>query len=61
MINIRQEESSRMIHVRLDSVLHRQLRVKVAELDTSIQQWVLELIDNELNPRKKTRAKAGKK
>ena len=42
----------RMIHVRLTPETHRQLRVHVAGLDTSIQEWVASLIEKELNKKK---------
>jgi len=45
----------RMIHIRLDHEVHRRLRVHVADLDTSIQAWVEELIERELQ------TKAGRK
>lgn len=43
-----EKESVRMVHVRLSPELHKQLRVKVAEEDTSIQDWVAALIEREL-------------
>jgi hypothetical protein len=41
-------ESSRTIIVRLRIPTHKALRVRVAEEDTSIQQWVEALIEREL-------------
>jgi hypothetical protein len=41
-------ESSRLITVRLTISTHRALRIRVAEEDTSIQQWVERLIQREL-------------
>ncbi len=38
----------RMVHVRLSNDTHRLLRVKAAELDTSIQAWVEEMIEKAL-------------
>ena len=38
----------RMIHVRLDSETHRKLRVRVAENDLTIQEWVTSLIAEQL-------------
>ena len=35
---------TRMIHIRLPEELHKRLRVRVAELDTTIQDWVSTLI-----------------
>lgn len=44
----RDTESARTIIVRLSVETHKALRIKVAEEDTSIQQWVLALIEREL-------------
>lgn len=44
-----------MIHIRLKADTHRRLRVHVAELDRSIQDWVTDLIEEELD-----RVEAGK-
>jgi hypothetical protein len=38
----------RMIHIRLPEDLHKQMRIRVAELDTTIQNWVAELVENAL-------------
>ncbi len=38
----------RMIHVRLSLETHRLLRIRVADLDTSIQDWVAALIQETL-------------
>jgi len=37
-------EKSRMIHIRLGEVLHRQVRLIFADKDTTIQDYVEELI-----------------
>ena len=42
------KEDVRMVHVRVSPELHKKLRVKVAEEDTSIQDWVAALIEREL-------------
>lgn len=39
----------RLIHIRLTSEVHRRLRVRVAEEDTSIQEWVSAFIERELD------------
>jgi plasmid stability protein len=39
----------RMIHVRLPEETHKRLRVRVAELDTTIQDWVATLIQKVLD------------
>jgi len=38
-----------MVHVRLSEDLHKRLRVKVAEEDTTLQDWVAMVIETELN------------
>lgn len=44
----RDTESARTIIVRLAPETHKALRIKVAEEDTSIQQWVEGLIERTL-------------
>jgi predicted HicB family RNase H-like nuclease len=44
----RDTESSRTIIVRLDPETHKALRIRVAEEDTSIQQWIESLVEREL-------------
>ena len=39
----------RMIHIRLSENLHKRMRIRVAELDTTIQHWVASLVENELS------------
>lgn len=39
------EPGDRMIHVRLSADTHRLLRIRVAALDTNIQDWVAALIE----------------
>jgi hypothetical protein len=41
-------ETSRTIIIRLKIATHKALRIRVAEEDTSIQQWVEALIEREL-------------
>ena len=38
-----------MIHIRLSDDVHKRLRVRAAELDTSIQDWVSKLITKVLD------------
>lgn len=38
------ENKGRMIHIRLSEDLHKKLRVRVAEEDVTIQDWVSDLI-----------------
>jgi len=42
------EADDRMIHVRLSPDTHRLLRIRVADLDTKIQDWVASLIEEAL-------------
>jgi len=42
------DAGARLIHVRLTEAIHRALRIHVATHDTSIQDWVAELIEREL-------------
>ena len=44
-------ETSRTVLVRLKPETHRALRIRVAEEDTSIQQWVEALIEKTLDIR----------
>jgi predicted HicB family RNase H-like nuclease len=44
-------ETSRTIIVRVAAATHKALRIRVAHDDTSIQQWVEELIERELGVR----------
>jgi predicted HicB family RNase H-like nuclease len=44
---------TRMIHIRLPEKLHKKLRVKTAELDTTIQEWVSNVIRKSLESPKK--------
>lgn len=43
----------RMIHVRLSEETHKLLRVLVAELDTTMQDWIRLLVERELKKRLK--------
>ena len=42
------QENDRMIHIRLSRETHRRLRIRAAELDTTIQEWVAATIVKEL-------------
>jgi predicted HicB family RNase H-like nuclease len=43
-----QEKSFRLVHIRLPVETHRRLRIRAAELDTTIQEWVAGTIAKEL-------------
>lgn len=49
------EKKGRVIHIKLSEDIHKRLRICVAELDTTIQHWVADLIENELNKQNKKR------
>jgi len=40
-----------MVHVRLTEDVHRRLRIRAAEEDTTLQDWVAEAIRKELDRR----------
>ena len=40
---------TRMVHVRLTEDLHKRLRIRAAESDTTLQDWVEMVIKNELD------------
>ena len=42
------EVKTRMIHVRLPENVHKKVRIRAAEMDATIQDWVLEAIQREL-------------
>ena len=42
----------RIIHIRLSDETHRGLRIRVTELDTTMQDWVSTLIERELGIKK---------
>ena len=39
---------TRMVHVRLTEEVHKKLRIRAAENDTTLQDWVAEAIENEI-------------
>jgi len=46
----------RQIHIRISEETHRRMRIRVAELDTRIQDWVESLVVNALKSRNKRKA-----
>lgn len=42
------QNTERKIHIRVEEGLHRRLRIRCAELDTTIQDFVVRLLDREL-------------
>ena len=43
-----EQSTERKIHIRVEECLHRRLRIRCAELDTTIQDFVVKLLDREL-------------
>ena len=43
-----ERNAERKIHIRTDEDLHKKLRIRCDELDTTIQDCVVELLDREL-------------
>lgn len=41
----KRSDGPRMIHVRLEPDLHRRLRIVVAAEDTSVQDWMVQLVE----------------
>jgi len=58
-----ERNAERKIHIRMGEDLHKRLRIRCAELDTTIQDYVVELLDRELStdrrPRRATVSEAG--
>lgn len=50
--HLQHKSNTRMIHVRIPEDLHKRLRIRIAEMGTTIQDWVAMLIRNELNHQK---------
>ena len=49
-MNVKQpkEAKERMIHVRLPEAMHKKVRIRAAETDQTIQDWVFEAIKRKL-------------
>jgi len=54
MIKEKDTREGRMIHVRLSESVHKRLRIRVAEEDTTIQHWVADLIEQRLQRAKRS-------
>ena len=50
----------RMVHVRLPEELHKRLRIKAAEGDTTLQEWVAAAIQKELDSQDREKTKDAK-
>ena len=47
------QTNNRMIHIRLPEDLHKRMRIRAAETDQTIQDWVVEALQTELNRQEK--------
>ena len=47
------QTNNRMIHIRLPDNLHKRVRIRAAEADQTIQDWVVEVLQAELNRQEK--------
>jgi len=47
------KSETRMVHIRLNEDTHKKLRVRAAEADMTIQDWVADAIKAKLNGRNK--------
>ena len=54
--NLKRPEA-RMVHVRLAEELHKRLRIRAAENDTTLQDWVAMAIKNELDRQDREKGK----
>jgi predicted HicB family RNase H-like nuclease len=48
---------ARMVHVRLTEELHKRLRIRAAESDMTLQDWVAMAIKNELDHQDQDKSK----
>jgi hypothetical protein len=46
-----EQNAERKIHIRIEEDLHRQLRIRCAEVDTTIQDFLVALLGRELSGR----------
>lgn len=55
----KRSDAPRMVHVRLEPDLHRRLRIVVAAEDTSVQDWMVQLVEKAVSERWPNVAKEG--
>jgi predicted HicB family RNase H-like nuclease len=48
----KQVKNTRMVHIRLAEELHKKVRIRAAEADTTIQDWVVAAIETQLERQK---------
>ncbi len=51
------KNKNRMIHVRLPENLHKRIRIRAAETDQTIQDWVVEALNAEINRQESVKEK----
>ena len=56
-MNIQKKSKMRMIHVRIPEELHKRLRIRAAETEVTMQDWVGAAIKNELDRQEAERKK----
>lgn len=44
-----ERNAERKIHIRMGEDIHKRLRIRCAELDTTLQDYVVKLLDRELS------------
>lgn len=49
------EIKNRMVHIRLPEELHKRVRIRAAETDKTIQDWVVAALQREMNRQDKVR------
>jgi plasmid stability protein len=54
-----ERDAEKKIHIRMEEDLHKRLRIRCAELDRTIQDYVVELLDRELSTGKRPARIAG--
>ena len=45
-------EGARLLHIRVSEEIHKRLRIRAAELDTSMQNVIEQMIERELGKKK---------
>ena len=58
---VKTKPAIRMVHIRLPEDIHKKVRVQAAESDTTIQDWVLEAIQEYLKPSGEQKVNKAKK
>lgn len=48
----KKSDNERLIHIRLSGEIHKRLRIRAAELDTTMQRLVEQMVEKELAKKK---------